>query len=47
MDFITRLPRTVREVNWIRVIVDRLIKSAHFILIDKSIYVEKLAEIYI
>ena len=41
------LPRTARGVNSIWVIVDWLTKSAHFIPIQESISVEKLAEIYI
>ena len=47
MDFIMMLPRTVRIVDSIRVIMDRLTKSAHFIPIQESIPVEKLAEIYV
>ena len=47
MDFITKLPRTARGVDSIWVIVDRLTKSAHFILIQESISAEKLADIYI
>ena len=47
MDFITKLPRTVRGVDSIWVIVDRLTKSAHLIPILKSMSAEKLAEIYV
>ena len=47
MDFITKLPRTARGMDSIWVIVDRLTKSAHFIPIQESISVEKLADIYI
>ena len=47
MDFITKMPRKVRGVDSIWVIVDRLTKSAHFIPIPESIYAEKLADIYI
>lgn len=47
IDFITKQPRTAREVDSIWVIVDRLTKSAHFILIQESILAEKLADIYI
>ena len=47
MDFITMLPRTSRGVDLIWVIMDRLTKSTHFIPIQESILVEKLAEIYV
>ena len=47
MDFITKLPQTVRGVDSIWVIMDRLNKSAHFILIQESISTKKLADIYI
>ena len=46
MDFITNHRRITRGVDSIRVIVDRINKSGHFILIAKNIYVEKLAVIY-
>ena len=47
MDFITKLPRTARGVDSIRVIIDRLTKSVHFIPIPESISAEKLADIYV
>lgn len=47
MDFITKLPRTVRGVDTIWVIVDRLTKSAHFLAISESSSTERLTEIYV
>ena len=47
MDFVTKLPNTLRGYDSIWVIVDRLTKSAHFIPINISFPVSKLAEIYI
>ncbi|KAJ9541992.1 hypothetical protein OSB04_028498 [Centaurea solstitialis] len=47
MDLITKLPRTIRNVDAIWVIVDRLTKSAHFIAINESSSSEKLADIYV
>ena len=47
MDFLMKLPMTARGVDSIKVIVHRLTKSAHFILIQESISAEKLAEIYL
>ena len=47
MDFITKLPRTVRRVDSIWVIMDRLTKSMNFIKIQESSFAEKLADIYI
>ena len=47
MDFVTGLPNTQRGHNAIWVIVDRLTKSAHFIPIDITYSMERLAEIYI
>jgi hypothetical protein len=47
MDFIVGLPLTARKFDSIWVIVDRLIKSAHFIPIHTKYRVEKYAEIYI
>jgi hypothetical protein len=47
MDFTTDLPLTARKFDLIWVIVDRLTKSAHFILINTTYKVQKYAEIYI
>ena len=47
MDFVVRLPRTLRKFDAIWVIVDRLTKSAHFILVCTTYSSERLAEIYI
>jgi transposase InsO family protein len=41
------LPLTAYKCNSIWVIVDRLTKSAHFILMDTNYNVQKYAEIYI
>ena len=46
MDFITKLPRMVRGVDSIWLIVDRWTEGAHFIPIIVSIPGEKLANIY-
>ena len=46
MDFVTGLPITLRGHDSIRVIVDRLTKSAHFIPINITYSILKLAEIY-
>jgi hypothetical protein len=47
MDFIMGLPRTSRGYNSIRVIVDRLTKSAHFIHVATTYRVGQYAELYI
>ena len=46
MDFITKLPRTPSGHDSIWVFVDRLTKSAHFLLIREDYKVQKLARIY-
>ena len=46
MDFIMGLPRTTNGYNSIWIIVDRLTKSAHFILVKTSYTAGKYAEIY-
>jgi hypothetical protein len=47
MDFIVGLLMTARKFDLIWVLVDRLIKSAHFIPVHTKYQVEKYAEIYI
>nr|GEZ23009.1 retrotransposon protein, putative, Ty3-gypsy subclass [Tanacetum cinerariifolium] len=46
MDFVIGLPRTQRRHDAIRVVVDRLTKSAHFLPIRKDYSVSKLAETF-
>nr|GFB97108.1 retrotransposable element Tf2 [Tanacetum cinerariifolium] len=46
MDFVTGLPRTQRRHDAIWVVVDRLTKSARFLLIRKDYPVSKLAKIF-
>ena len=43
MDFVSGLPRTSSGYDAIWVIVDRLTKSAHFLLIKKTYSIDKLA----
>lgn len=47
MDFVTGLPSTLKGSDAIWVIVDRLAKSPHFILIKISFPLQRLTEIYI
>jgi transposase InsO family protein len=47
MDFITKLPRTPSGYDTIWAIVDRLTKSAHFLLIKETDKMEKLTRIYL
>nr|GEV44514.1 reverse transcriptase domain-containing protein [Tanacetum cinerariifolium] len=47
MDFVTGLPRTPSSYDSIWVIVDRLIKSAHFLPKKKTDSIEKLVELYL
>jgi hypothetical protein len=46
MDFITGLPRTPKGYDSIWVIVDRLTKVAHFILVKSTYKGSQLAELY-
>ena len=47
MDFISGLPLTPGKKNAIWAIVDRLTKSAHFILVRTDYSLNKLAKLYI
>ncbi|KAA3466740.1 DNA/RNA polymerases superfamily protein [Gossypium australe] len=47
MDFVFGLPQTPRKKDVIWVVVDRLTKSAHFILVRSDYSLDKLAELYI
>ncbi|KAJ9557799.1 hypothetical protein OSB04_012413 [Centaurea solstitialis] len=47
MDFVTKLPRTLRGHDTIWVIVDRLTKIAHFLEMRETLPMDKLAKLYI
>ncbi|GJR62314.1 putative reverse transcriptase domain-containing protein [Tanacetum coccineum] len=47
MDFIKKLPRTSSGYDSIWVIVDRLTKSAHFILMNEKYKMERLTRLYL
>ena len=47
MDFVTGLLRTRRQHDAIRVIVDRLTKSAHFLPVSNDDPLDKLAQLYV
>ena len=47
MDFVVGLPLTRRKHDSIWVVVDRLIKSAHFLLVRTDYSLNKLAKLYI
>ncbi|GKF67293.1 putative reverse transcriptase domain-containing protein [Tanacetum coccineum] len=47
MDFVTKLPRTSSRHKTIRVIMDRLTKSAHFLPMRKDYKMERLARLYL
>ena len=47
MDFIIELPKTRKGYDSIRVIVDRLTKSAHFLPVHTTYTVAQYAQLYI
>ena len=47
MDFMTGLPRTQRQHDAIWVIIDRLMKSSHFLPVNVEDSLEKLAQLYV
>ena len=47
MDFVSSLPLTQRKHDFVWVIVDRLTKSTHFILVRIDYSLDRLAELYV
>lgn len=47
MDFVTRLPLTPRKKDAVWVVIDKLMKSAHFIPVRMDYSLDKLVELYI
>jgi hypothetical protein len=46
MDFVVGLPHTAKGYDSIRVIVDRLTKSTHFLSVDTRYSAKKYAKLY-
>ena len=47
MDFVTHLPQTLRRHDVVWVIVDRLIKSTHFLAVRMTFTLEEFYRLYI
>ncbi|KAI3771734.1 hypothetical protein L6452_02901 [Arctium lappa] len=47
MDFMTKIPRTLKGHNTIWVVVDRLTKNTHFLAMRETLPLDKLARLYI
>ena len=47
MDFVTHLPRTSRKHDAVWVIVDRLTKSTHFLVVRMTLTLEEFCKLYI
>ena len=47
MDFVTHLPRTQQKHDVVWVIVDRLMKSAHFLAVRMTFALERFCRLYI
>lgn len=47
MDFVTALPKTQKKHDTIWVIIDRLTKSSHFIPINQTFSLKRLAQVYV
>ena len=47
MDFVTHLPRTLQRHDAVWVIVDRLTKSAHFLVVRMTFTLERFFRLYI
>ena len=47
MDFVTKLPKTLKGHDTIWVVVDHLTKSAHFLAMRETLPMDKLAKLYV
>ena len=47
MDFMTHLPRTLQRHDAVWVIVDRLTKSTHFLVVRMTFTLERFCQLYI
>ena len=47
MDFVTRLPQTLRGHDAVWVIVDRFTKSAHFLVVQMTFTLEEFYRLYV
>ena len=47
MDFVTGLPRTSQGFDAVRVVVDRLTKTTHFLSMRLDYSIDKLARLFI
>ena len=47
MDFVTRLPKSVKGHDAIWIIGDRLTKSSHFLPIKTTFSLDRLAQLYV
>ena len=47
MDFVSGLPKTQKRHDAICIVVDRLTKSAHFLLVNMKYFLEKLVTLYL
>jgi transposase InsO family protein len=46
IDFITKLPRTIRQHDSIMVVVDKLTKATHFVPVKTTHTMDNIAEVY-
>jgi hypothetical protein len=46
MDFITKFPSTAKQHDSIKVVVDKLTKVSHFILVKSTYKVDDIAKTY-
>jgi hypothetical protein len=46
MDFITKIPRTIKKHDFIMVVVEKLTKASHFFIVKSTHKVANIVEIY-